>query len=230
MLIAGLQKTTLIDYPGKVACTVFTAGCNFRCGYCHNPELQNISNLKNQINKSDFLSFLNLKKGKLDGVVITGGEPTIHRDLEELIVNIKDLGFLVKLDTQGSNPDTLEILLSKNLLDYVAMDVKAPIQRYYEFSKQIDIQTRIKSSIRLLLNSDIDYEFRTTIVKENLSPNDILEIGKSIKGADKYFLQKFEPTKTLDPAYMQYNSYTDVELETLVEELKPLVKSCHIRY
>lgn len=230
MIIAALQKTTLIDYPGKVACTVFTAGCNFRCGYCHNPELQNIRNLKSQINQGDFLNFLSLKKGKLDGVVITGGEPTIHRDLEELIVNIKDLGFLVKLDTQGSNPDILEILLSKNLLDYVAMDVKVPIHRYYEFSKQIDIHTRIKSSIKLLLNSNIDYEFRTTIVKEDLSPTDILEIGNSIKGARKYFLQKFKPTKTLDPAYMQYTSYTDSELEALIEELKHLIKACQIRY
>lgn len=139
--LAGLQKTTFIDYPEKIACIVFTQGCNFRCGYCHNPEL--FENKEPVLSVPAFFEFLNKRKGKLDGVVITGGEPTLHnKDLIEFIKKVKSLGFLVKLDTNGTHPDVLQELLNENLLDYIAMDIKAPLAKYKEITR-VDIDTDI---------------------------------------------------------------------------------------
>ena len=149
--IAGLQKTTFIDYPEKIACIVFTQGCNFSCGYCHNPEL--FEHKEPALSVQAFFEFLNKRKGKLDGVVITGGEPTLHKDLKEFIKSIKDLGFLVKLDTNGTNPDLLQELFNQNLLDYVAMDIKAPLNKYEQVTRvNVNIE-KIQKSINLIKNS-----------------------------------------------------------------------------
>lgn len=218
--LAGLQKTTFIDYPEKIACIVFTQGCNFRCGYCHNPEL--FENKEPVLSVPAFFEFLNKRKGKLDGVVITGGEPTLHgKDLIEFIKEVKLLGFLVKLDTNGTHPDVLQELLNENLLDYIAMDIKAPLAKYKTIT-QTDIDTKIiKKSIDMIMNSGVDYEFRTTIVKSQLSVEDLRQIGELIQGAKRYYMQKFLATKILDETLMSEESYTDEEfknLRTILEE------------
>lgn len=218
--LAGLQKTTFIDYPEKIACIVFTQGCNFRCGYCHNPEL--FENKEPVLSVPAFFEFLNKRKGKLDGVVITGGEPTLHcKDLIEFIKEVKSLGFLVKLDTNGTHPDVLQELLSENLLDYIAMDIKAPLAKYKDITR-VDVDTDIiKKSIDMIMNSGVDYEFRTTIVKSQLSVEDLRQIGELIQGAKKYYMQKFLATKILDESLMTETSYTDEEfknLRTILEE------------
>lgn len=212
--LAGLQKTTFIDYPEKIACIVFTQGCNFRCGYCHNPEL--FENKEPVLSVPAFFEFLNKRKGKLDGVVITGGEPTLHgKDLIEFIKEVKSLGFLVKLDTNGTQPDVLQELLNENLLDYIAMDIKAPLAKYKTIT-QTDIDTKIiKKSIDMIMNSGVDYEFRTTIVKSQLSVEDLRQIGELIQGAKRYYMQKFLATKILDETLMSEESYTDEEFKTL---------------
>lgn len=218
--LAGLQKTTFIDYPEKIACIVFTQGCNFRCGYCHNPEL--FENKEPVLSVPAFFEFLNKRKGKLDGVVITGGEPTLHgKDLIEFINEVKSLGFLVKLDTNGTHPDVLQELLDENLLDYIAMDIKAPLAKYKTITRT-DIDTKIiKKSIDMIMNSGVDYEFRTTIVKSQLSVEDLRQIGELIQGAKRYYMQKFLATKILDETLMSEESYTDEEfknLRTILEE------------
>lgn len=192
MIIAGFVKNSFVDYPGKIASTVFTAGCNMRCWYCHNSHILEIS--ENKIEEEYVLNFLKERKGFIDGVVISGGEPTLQKDLKEFIKKIKDLGYLIKLDTNGSNYDVLKSLINENLLDYVAMDIKAPLNNYIKIiNTKIDIDN-VKKSILLLLNSNIDYEFRTTF-SPDLSLEDIEEICKTIKGAKKYVIQKYNVVK-----------------------------------
>lgn len=225
--LAGLQKTTFIDYPDKIACIIFTQGCNFRCGYCHNPEL--FESKEPVLSVPAFFEFLNKRKGKLDGVVITGGEPTLHKDIKEFIQQIKTLGFLVKLDTNGTRPDILQELLNENLLDYIAMDIKAPLTKYKDIT-QVDVDTNIiKKSIDLIMNSDVDYEFRTTVVKSQLSQEDFEIIGKTIKGAKRYYLQEFIPTKILDEKLMTEKSYSHDEFKKICESLKKYVQFCDFR-
>jgi pyruvate formate lyase activating enzyme len=190
MKIGGLQKVTLIDYPGKVACTVFLSGCNFRCPFCYSPELVLPEKIKNHpsIKGRDFFDFLSEKRGLLDGCVICGGEPTIYgEELIDFCKKIKEMGFSIKLDTNGSNPDVLTKAIP--LIDYIAMDIKSPLdQRYKEFSV-IDCLDRIKESIEIVKKSGIDYEFRTTIT--NHSVDDILEIAEYLSPAKRYYLQRF---------------------------------------
>lgn len=224
--IGGFQKTTFLDYPEKIACIVFTTGCNFRCGYCHNPELFKSEPV---LTVPAFFDFLKARKGKLDGVVITGGEPTLQSGLEDFIKEIKNLEFLVKLDTNGTNPKILEYLLNLNLLNYVAMDIKAPLDKYKKITNvDFDIQ-KIKDSINLIKNSEIDYEFRTTVVKSQLSFEDFKSIGMLLEGAKKYYLQKFVASKILDGALMSAETYSDEEFKIILEELKQYVKFIGVR-
>ena len=230
-IIGGFQKTTLLDFPQKIACIVFTKGCNFQCGYCHNPELNNLKGAVNYLppTLSEFFEFLEKRKGKLDGVVITGGEPTLQKGLYQFIFEIKNMGFAVKLDSNGSNPDTLKKLIDDKLVDYVAMDIKAPFDKYHEVIKTGISLENIKKSIDLLLEGKVDYEFRTTVVKEQLNFEDFEKIGQLIKGAKKYFLQKFEPTKTLDPKFIECSTYTNLEFETITGILQPYVEFVSLR-
>ena len=195
MKIGGLQKVSLIDYPGKIACTVFTSGCNFRCPFCYSKELVLPEEIKNHplISEDDFFAFLKDKKGLLDGCVICGGEPTIHgEELVNFCKKIKDMGFLIKLDTNGSNPEVIRKLLY--LVDYIAMDIKAPlVKERYEEIAGIDCLSKIKESIDIIKNSGVDYEFRTTIA--NHSVDDIINIAEYISPAKKYFLQHFVDEK-----------------------------------
>ncbi len=229
MLIGGLQKFSLIDYPGKICAIVFTQGCNFRCPYCHNPELVRPELFEKSLDVWDILSFLETRVGKLDAVEITGGEPTLQKDLTDFIRKIKEMGFLVKLDSNGSNPDILENLINEGLVDYIAMDVKAPLRKYKDIIR-VDIDAeKIKRSIELIKSKAPDYEFRTTIVKSLLSKDDIEEIAKTIQGSKIYVLQKFVPSKTLDPNFITQETYTDEELGELAKKLEKYVDKCIVR-
>ncbi len=192
MTINGFQKMTLLDFPGRVACTVFTAGCNFRCPFCHNASL--VTHIDEQYNmtESEILNFLKKRHGLLDGVCITGGEPLLNTDIANFIGEIKKLGFAVKLDTNGSRPELLKELIDSQLVDYVAMDIKNCKEKYADTIgiKSFNLSP-IEESVQLLLNSTIDYEFRTTVVAEYHTVQDIEKIGDWIRGAKNYFLQNF---------------------------------------
>ena len=195
MNIAGVQKVTLLDYPGKVACEIFTQGCNFECPFCQNSSLIPITNT-GEFSEEEIFEYLNLRKNILDGVVITGGEPTVQKDLKEFIKKIKDLGLLVKLDTNGGNPKVLQELIDEDLVDYVAMDIKNIFNKYnITAGKKISLDN-IKMSIEILKASKIDYEFRTTIIKEMHSLDDIISICKLV-GDAKYYLQNFEDSENV---------------------------------
>lgn len=187
---------TMLDYPGKVACTIFTYGCNFRCPFCHNASL--VTDAPKFISEDEVLSYLSKRAGILDGVCISGGEPLLQKDIFEFMKNVKDKGLLVKLDTNGSFPDKLKYAIDEKLVDYVAMDIKNSKDKYAMTVgvDNFDI-TPIEKSVELLINGDIDFEFRTTITKELHSEEDIRKIGTWIKGAPKYFLQNFENTGNL---------------------------------
>lgn len=195
MNIAGVQKVTLLDYPGKVACEIFTQGCNFECPFCQNSGLIPITNT-GEFSEEEIFEYLNLRKNILDGVVITGGEPTVQKDLKSFIKKIKDLGLLVKLDTNGGNPKVLQELIDEKLVDYVAMDIKNIFNKYnITAGKKINLDN-IKKSIEILKASKIDYEFRTTIIKEMHSLDDIINICKLVGNA-KYYLQNFEDSENV---------------------------------
>ena len=229
MIIGGFQKFSLIDYPNKVCAIIFTQGCNFRCPYCHNPELVVPERYGSEIPVSEIYNFLETRRGRLDAVTITGGEPTLHSDLIEMIRKIKDMGFLVKLDTNGSHPEVLEKIISGKLVDYLAMDVKAPVKSYTKVvGRYIDVG-KIKKSINLIMNSGIKYEFRTTVAKPFVSKDDLREIAREIRGAENYCLQNFVPSKTLVPNLTKENSFSYDELEALAKELKKYVKNCYVR-
>lgn len=232
MLLSWIKKTTLLDYPGKVATIVFTLGCNMRCGYCHNSEFvlpEKIKKIAHDcISEDVFFRFLKTRSGFLDGVVICGGEPTIHRDLPQFCRQIKEAGFLVKLDTNGSNPDMIENLLDENLLDYVAMDVKYPLDQYRLVSG-VDIhQELFKRSIHLITTRLPEYEFRTTVIKWIHSEHDIWEIAETIRWAKNYYLQNYRPGNTLNPNF-EWMSFTEQELESLQSIARPFVEKCWVR-
>ena len=192
MVFHGFQKMTLLDYPGKVACTLFTAGCNFRCPFCHNAGLVTELQAADRIDEADILAYLNKRRGILDGVCITGGEPTLQRDLPDFIRRVRELGYAVKLDTNGSAPDVLALLMSEGLVDYVAMDVKNCFSRYAETVGLPDFDLApVKESIARLLGGSVDFEFRTTVTDELHTPRDIGVLAESLVGAPRYFLQPF---------------------------------------
>ena len=219
MKISGLQKLTLLDFPGKIACTVFTSGCNFRCPFCHNASLVNGSNKEN-ISEEEFFDFLDKRKGILEGVCITGGEPTLQKDLKDFIIKVKSMGFLVKLDTNGYKPELLSDLIDSNLLDYVAMDIKNSKEKY---GLTVDIENfdlaPILKSIDILINSKIEYEFRTTVVKELHNESDIIKISEWIKNSKKYFLQGFiDSGDILNGSFNGYDENTMKNLLILSQE------------
>ncbi len=234
MIIAGLQKTTLIDYPGRIACVVFLAGCNFRCPWCYSSELVLPLKIVKQprISEKDFLDFLRQRQGLLEGVVICGGEPTINKDLPQFIEKIKKLGFFVKLDTNGSNPDMLKDLVSTKLIDYVAMDIKSSLSNkiYKDILMEGVKLDDIKKSVDFLKSSDIDFEFRTTVVNTIHGKEEFLEIAKWIGGPEvKYCLQNFRGEKTIDPEFEKVKPFKKEFLEEIVKEISPYFKICELR-
>lgn len=228
--IGGLEKTSLLDYPGQISAVIFTYGCNLKCSYCHNPELViEEFDKEHSISEEELLRFLEGKKGKLDAVVITGGEPLLHPDLEELIVKIKEMGFLIKLDTNGLLPSKLENLIKKGLLDYIAMDVKYPAEDYPIMTGIPDVIHKIKKSIKIIMNSGVDYEFRTTYVKGIHTFRSAKYIGQLIHGANLYYVQNFRDGKTITKGFDSSNSFTDKELKRIKREAGLYVKKTIIR-
>ncbi len=219
MLISGLQKITLIDYPGKVAATVFTTGCNFNCSFCHNPELVDAEKIKNQpiLEEDVFFDFLKSREKLLEGVCITGGEPTIHNDLVDFIGKIKERGFLVKLDTNGSRPKILAELFQKNLLDFVAMDIKGSLGKYCQIVGRQIKQKDILKSIDLIKNSGKEYEFRTTVLPGVINEEEIKKIGQLLKGAKLFILQQFKMEKNLNNLWRGVKLCSEEELKKMAE-------------
>lgn len=226
MIIGGFEKTSLLDYPSKIAAVVFTCGCNFRCGYCHNPSL---ITEKSGIAEEVFFDFLQKRKGLLDAVVISGGEPCLQRDLYDFIKKIKEMGFLVKLDTNGTNPKLLERLISDSLIDYAAMDIKAPLSKYEKITGVRVDSSKILESISILKTFEKKYEFRTTVVKSMLSTDDFTEIGRLISGAETYYLQRFVPDVTLDKKFAFEKTYSNEEFDSIIKILKPFINNIFLR-
>ena len=227
MKICGLNKTTLLDYPGCVAATVFLGGCNFRCPFCHNGDLVLHSGQMQAYTESEVLVFLNKRKNVLEGVCVTGGEPTLYRELPDFIRKIKALGYKVKLDTNGSNPEVLCKLVEAGLLDYVAMDIKAPVSGYDKVCGVSVEISDIERSVEFLKKGMVPYEFRTTIVKELHTVDDILSIGKWIGGADNYYLQSYqESDKNICGGF---SAMDKEELFFLEKSLQRYVKNVKVR-
>lgn len=227
MKICGIQKVTLLDYPGCVACTIFLGGCNFNCPYCHNSSLIR-SNLADEIiSKEELLDYLERRKKILDGVVITGGEPLIHNEVADLIKDIKNLGFKVKLDTNGSNPLKLKQLIDEKLIDYVAMDIKNTLEKYPLTVGCTTEISKIQESINILINSDMEYEFRTTVVKDYHTIEDFHKIGELIKGAKRYFIQSYKYQDSVRVKTL--SAMTTSELHEVLAIVKEYVENSSLR-
>jgi len=233
VILGGLQKLTLIDYPGHIAATVFTAGCNFRCPFCHNPELvDHVTCNTQQVTflEKELFELLENRKGKLEGVCITGGEPTIQPDIVEFIKKIKNLGYKVKLDTNGTRPDVLRKLFSERLLDFVAMDIKSDLENYDKLTNSKTDIGRIRLSVDLIRNSGVDYEFRTTVVPGLHAESDFERIGKWLEGSKKYVLQAFEDKgKILDPGLKKKIKNKKLDLEKIARNIKKYFGKVEIR-
>ncbi|MBN1777737.1 MAG: anaerobic ribonucleoside-triphosphate reductase activating protein [Clostridiales bacterium] len=227
-MIAGLQKMTLLDYPGKVAATVFVSGCNFRCPYCHNASLVFPAGKAREIAEVDLLAFLSSRKGLLDGVCVSGGEPLLWDELNALLRKIKEMGFLVKLDTNGSFPEKMKHLVESGLVDAVAMDVKhAPAKYGLAAGTSVGVLPAIRKSVKYLLTNPVDCEFRTTVVKGMHTPDDIAEIGRWLRGAGKYFLQNFVDSPDVLAPGLQ-GAEPD-ELQALLSAARKYVPNAQIR-
>lgn len=220
---------SLIDYPGKICAVVFLQGCNFRCRYCHNPELVDPERFGPCLDEEEVMKFLKARRGKLDAVSITGGEPTMQEELEAFIKKVRKMGFAVKLDTNGSQPRVIGELLRSRLLDFIAMDVKAPLQKYENIVRASLGIELIKESISTILKAEIPHEFRTTLVLSQLNADDIREISQMISGAKRYVLQKFMPTKTLDKKFIGETAWPDEELEAIKKDLEKEITSVTVR-
>jgi pyruvate formate lyase activating enzyme len=240
MIIGGLEKLTLLDYPDHLAAIIFTQGCNFRCHFCYNPMLvlpQTGMDKKNKEEKGfsplsteDLFLFLKERFGRLEGVVITGGEPTMHPDLPSFIKKIKDMGYLVKLDTNGTNPEMVKELIKEKLIDYLAMDLKAPLEKYEETVGVNLNWDNIKKSVKIIMSSGLPYEFRTTVVPGLLVKDDFAKMGKIIKGAAKWYLQNFKSdTDLVDTSYNKQNGYSAKEMKEFAEIGREFVGLCEVR-
>ncbi len=227
MKIAGLRNLSLVDYPGKLAATIFVPGCNFRCGYCHNPEL--VEGKPEILDEEEVIDRICNRNKIIEAVVITGGEPTLYNDICDFALRIRDKGFEVKVDTNGAGPDNIERLFRENAVNYVAMDIKTSINKYNLVSSDENIGDALLKSIHLIMLSTISYEFRTTCVPGIVDEEDIEKIGKSIKGARKYCLQQFRPFQTYDSKFERVMPYSKETLHKFKEILQQYVREVEIR-
>ena len=243
MHIGGFQKNSLIDFPGAIACVVFTPGCNFICPYCHNPDLAaglvtgpgssgEPGGDQNPYTEEEIFSFLEKRKGLLQGVAITGGEPTLQKDLEEFIKRVREMGYKIKLDSNGTRPRVLESLLDQGLVDYLAMDIKTDLDHYPLIMKNKDQVDRVRESIGMIMKKAVSYEFRTTCTRPFITPDIMAQIAKEITGASKYVLQKCSRNvNILDPEFLddETHFFTDKEMTELKSMIAPFVQSVRIR-
>ena len=232
MIIGGLLKNSLIDYPGKLSCGIFLSGCNFDCPYCHNPDLAKGCSLTTaESDLQNVYRFIENRKGFLDGVVISGGEPTLQKDLFDLCENIKQMGYPVKLDTNGSRPQVIKRLIAEGLVDYIAMDLKTDPLKYATYIQPDCNVSAILSSIAIIMASSTAYEFRTTCVKPIVTAEEVENIGRLIEGAGLYALQRFHKSEMLHPDFFKDANYeyTRDELSHLKAVAEPWVKQCIIR-
>lgn len=234
MLVSGVQPFTMLDFPGKSAAIIFTAGCNFRCGYCHNPEFvlpELLAKMKdNFIPTEAVFRFLDERKGLLEGVVVTGGEPTMHHDLVSFLGEIKKRGFSVKLDTNGNRPEVVSAALAEGSIDYIAMDYKTSLSEYSFLAGALASAAKIKETVALIKQSGIDYEFRITLVKELHSAIIIGQMAEELRGARCVFLQQFRPAVTLNPTFANYQAFSAAEMTAIAEQFRAVVSEVAIRF
>ena len=230
LVFKGIQKTTLIDFPGEVACTVFLPKCNFRCGYCHNKQLVLEQETGISITEKQLFDFLDGRKGFLDGVCITGGEPSLHKALPEFCRKLKEKGFLVKVDTNGSNSTMLKQMVDEKIVDYIAMDIKAPLEKYDVVAGVKVNKEAIKKSVELIRKSGLDYEFRTTVLPKLVSEEDLLAIGKWLNGSKLYALQQFYAVgELLDESLKSQKPYPKQKLLAFKKMLEPYFSKVEVR-
>jgi pyruvate formate lyase activating enzyme len=228
MKIGGFQKTTLLDYPETISAIIWTVGCNFRCPFCYNRDLV-LGNV-GFISEEEILSFLEKRKGMLEGLVITGGEPLLQKDIVDFAGKIKKLGYLLKIDTNGCYPEKLQELINKKLVDYIAMDVKAPKDKYDNLTNVKTDIIKIQESIDIIRNSALDYEFRTTFIPGLLTKDDILKIAKWLEGSLRFYLQQFKNDTTMISSKLQnVLPYSKQELMETLNLIKPFFKNCNTR-
>lgn len=228
MQIFGFNKTTLLDFPEHVACTVFTGGCNFRCPFCQNGDLVLHGGSLPVLDEEEVFGVLRKRKGILTGVCVTGGEPTLQRDLDVFLSRVKELGYLVKLDSNGYRPEVLQSLCERGLVDYFAMDIKSSPKNYARTAgvKELDMGL-IRESVDFIRSCGLDYEFRTTVVRELHSSGDFLSIGEWLKGCKAYFLQSYVESEGV--ICKEFSSYSKEELEEFVMLLKPYIDNVSLR-
>jgi pyruvate formate lyase activating enzyme len=219
MDIGGIQKISLSDYPGEICAIVFTQGCNFRCPYCHNPELVDPARFSPRVDEAAVLAFLKARRGKIPAVTLTGGEPTLQPDLEGFLAAVRSMGFLIKLDTNGSRPEVLEPLIRQGMVDYLAMDLKGPLSQYERVVGAKVRAADIGRSIVLIRDSGIEHEFRTTVVRSLLTPAEVLETARLVSPADRYVLQAHVPSKALDSAFLSEQAYPEDEMAAVRQAL-----------
>ena len=226
MILGGLQKLTLLDFPEHVACTVFTLGCDFRCPFCHNAPLVRTGGTP-QYPVEDFFRFLEMRQGILDGVAVTGGEPLLQPDIEDFLQRIKAMGYAVKLDTNGSHPEKLQAILQKRLVDFVAMDIKNAPGKYEQTAGATGILERVQQSAALLLGGDTPFEFRTTAVAELHEPEDFRDIGRWIAGAPRYYIQQFQDSGNI--LEQGYSAPGKEKMETYLQAAREFLPTAELR-
>jgi len=233
MEFKGFIKTSVIEYPGKIVSVAFVGGCNFRCPFCQNPDLVLNSQSLPSISEKEVIEHLLSRRKWLDGLAITGGEPMLEEGLPNFLSKIKKEGFLVEIETNGANPGMLRDLVDRSLVDYLALDIKAPLEweKYKKVAGIIDekLFEKVKESVKILSSSNVDYELRTTVVPGLVDQEDVISIAERIKGARKYVLQQFVPKVTLDKQYGKIEPYSKAQLEEMKEKIADYVESCEIR-
>lgn len=233
MEVRGFIKTSLLDFEGKIVSLLFVGGCNFRCPYCQNAELVLNPEGHESIPREQIDAYLQEHKDFIDGICLTGGEPCLYNDLAEYFAHFKEMGFLVKLDTNGSRPGILKGLIQAGVVDYIAMDIKAPLD-FESYSNSTGVKNKklfegVKESINIIMGGEVDYEFRTTVVPTLHESSDIEEVARSIRGARRFILQNFRAKDTLDPAYSQLVAYPLKELKKMAQTVSDYVKESRVR-
>lgn len=232
MLIGGWQKMSLLDYPDKVTAVLFTVGCNLRCGFCHNSELVRPEDFVfgQKIGEEEIWDFLRSRQGLLDAVTVSGGEPTLQPDLLDFLQRVKVMGFLVKLDTNGTNAIKVKEIMDSGVVDFWAMDIKAPLEHYGAVAGRLDLVDDVAASIYLIKNSGVEHEFRSTLVAGTHTAADVERMAQLVQGAKKLVLQKFVPRERLvDPAFLAAQPFSDAEMTWLAKSCEPWVKKCEVR-